>query len=479
VGVLLNFRRPEIGVALIAAYTVPATVYWIGVVFRFWYGNPFFAIFANRMIMLGLCILTVGGLVTYVFGRKVFLNRLRCRKFAYQPLMVLGLILIVEGIFFYLLTGLGPEGYKWTLKDLPDFSLYTVWYILRIVSGSLFLIDGFIIINSKRKCLKSCNTLVLIIIIIAALKIPPTSATSFQNRLISGLYHGRYLWDSPSSYRPQPYMAGYMDTNNVRSTAEKTRITVSFPNTNASVIQADNWLAGGMFVVGYDSEIVQIDYGFYALLTLNHYGNLCLMVGIIQTYECLPYWPYICPFGTYPWARVLFNATIPIEGISPSTPITLTSSWNKSRLGWVSWDYTVNDITYPASAINVTQLAPTIQPYFYVGSRNLKWMVFIDWMPYWQTYLFQFGVTSSYNIGHGGWNVLLSTPSYFKVGEWHDVEAAKSICGANAMLDTRWTWGGENYEGVSAHYYSSPETHVKFYYSGSTIRDHTLLWGSQ
>jgi len=48
------------------------------------------------------------------------------------------------------------------------------------------------------------------------------------------------------------------------------------------------------------------------------------------------------------------------------------------------------------------------------------------------------------------------------------------------MLDTRYMWGGENYDGVNAYYYPSLEAgSVKFYYSGSTLRDHTVLWSGQ
>lgn len=474
----LNIWRAEIGIALIATYTVPASVYWIGVFLRLWYGNSFFAIFANRAIMLVLCILTFAGLMMYVLGRKEFLNRVKSKKIVSQPLMILSLIVVMEGVFFGCLTGLGPEGYILTWKDLTDFSLYTAWYLLRIISGLMFLIDGFIIITRKGDYSKSW--ILMLIILGTTPNIPPTSVMPSQNHHISGLYHGRYFWDSPSSCYPRSYMAGYMDTNGFYFYTHATRVTVSFPDTNASVIQEDNWLAGGMFVVGYDKELVQIDYGFYTMLTLDHDGDLYLDFGIIQTYECLPYWPYICPFGLHPWIQVLFSRTIPVKEASPSTPVTLVASWDPSRSGWVQWNYTINDITYPAGSVNVTALAPTIIDGFVVGSRNLTFNWFIDWIPYWQTYPFQFGITSYYNIDHGGWNVLLSTPSYFKEGRWHNVETAKSIGGINAILDTRWIWGGENYEGVNAYYYPSLETgNVRFHYSGFTIQDHTILWQEQ
>ncbi|MDH5733698.1 MAG: hypothetical protein OEY88_07945 [Candidatus Bathyarchaeota archaeon] len=480
----MKIWRAEIGIALVAAYTVPASVYWIGIFLRLWYGNPFFALFANRIIMLVLCVVTVLGFVIYVLDRKVFLNRAKSKKIASQPLVILSLVLVMEGVFFGCLTGFGPEGYMVTWNDLGDFSLYTVWYLVRVISGLIFLIDGFIIITRKRVRDYSKSWIFMLTILGAALNAASISGMPFRAESwsdISRVHHGKYFWDSPSSHCPRPYMAGYMDTDGFFfGGVEKTRVTVSFPDTNASVIQEDNWLAGGMFVVGYDKALVQIDYGFYSMLRMDHGGDLYLDVGIVETYECLPYWPYICPFGIYPWAQELYSHTVLVEGVPPSTPITLVASWDPSRSGWVQWNYTVNSMTCPAGAVNVTALAPTVIRYFYVGSRDLTFNWFIGWIPYWQTYPFQFGVMSSYNIGHGGWNVFLSNLAYFREGEWHNVEAAKSIGGINAMLDTRWMWGGENYDGVNADYYPSLEAgSVKFYYSGSTIRDHTVLWRGQ
>lgn len=57
-----------------------------------------------------------------------------------------------------------------------------------------------------------------------------------------------------------------------------------FPDTDFSAIQADNWLAGGMFLQGQDTTLDQTDYGFYTILVLDGYGSLFLDVGIYQTY---------------------------------------------------------------------------------------------------------------------------------------------------------------------------------------------------
>jgi hypothetical protein len=406
--------------------------------------------------------------------------------------MIFGLILTVQGslMIYYSETVRGIDiteirGYSLTLEESAIYLLAEVWAGLALISGVLWLFYGLIMWRYKanfqplkqerRKLdLKSWSALLSIILMMTPMTYPVISSTP------SGSHHAPRLSAGSVSSTGQPYIAGYMDTNgSYFGGVKKTRVTVSFPDTNASVIQADNWLAGGMFVTGYDSALILIDYGFYMMITLDHDGNLYLDFGIKKTYECLvtswfPFWP---PYGLSPWTIDMFNSTLPIEGVPPSTLITLTASWDAPLPSWVSWEYTVDDATYLAGTVNVTELAPTIIPSFFVGSRNLDWSFQTPWIHYWQTYLFQFGVTSIYNIGYGGWNVLLSNPSYFIVGKWHNIETAKSIGSRNALLDARWMWGGENYEGVNAYYYPFLEPkNVKFYYSDSTIEDHTILW---
>lgn len=376
------------------------------------------------------------------------------------------------------------RGYSLTLEESTIYFLAEAWAGLASISGVLWFFYGLIMRGYKASFqplrqerrqlgLKSWGALPLIILLMLPMALPPVSTMHLS-------HHVPKLSAGAMSSTGQPYIAGYMDTNgSYFGELKKIRVTVSFPDTNASMIQADNWLAGGTFVTAYDNALILIDYGFYMMLTLEHDGELSLDLGIKKTYECLvtgwfPFWPI---YGLSPWTIDSFNSTLPIEGVSPSTPITLTASWDIPYPGWVSWGYTVNDVTHRAGAVNVTAFAPTIIQCFIGGSRNLDWNFQAPWIHYSQTYPFQFGVTSLYNIGNGGWNVLLSNPSYNIHSEWHDIEAARSIGSRNAFLDTRWMWGRENYEGVNAYYYPSLERrNVKFYYSGSTIEDHTVLW---
>jgi len=170
--------------------------------------------------------------------------------------------------------------------------------------------------------LKSQGIFLLMILVMASLM------TSLGRCTISN--HIPKLGCGGTATPPQcdPFMAGYMDTDGVKKYVEKIGITVSFPETDPSVIQTDNWLAGGMFVTAYDSDLHQIDYGFYTLLVLEHDGSLYLDYGVYKTYECLlslggpghPPWPGF-PHGPSPWTVMLFNDTLPIQGVSYSTPL--------------------------------------------------------------------------------------------------------------------------------------------------------------
>jgi len=318
--------------------------------------------------------------------------------------------------------------------------------------------------------------------------IVPGNSTDSNETALGNSTASTVLNSTDSDYlNNKPYVAGWMDAGDVFGTAQ-TRVTVSFPNTDPSVIQEDNWLAGGMFVVVYDSTVPQTDYAFYTILVLDHYGGLYLDVGFYETYEALfnPTNPY--PRGLFPWEELRYGSTWSIGGVSPSTPITLTARWDAPS-GLVYWDYQVpgsDPITI--CHCDVAALFPTIHRHFSVGTQALN-VLGCPWaFPYWMTYCFQFGVMSNYNLGHGGWNVKLENPQYytnfyshFYTYEWHNVNIAKSIGGGNSYLDARWRWGGEPYCGVDAYYYYNqpslgPYT-IIFYYSGSTLSDHTLLWG--
>ncbi|MGQ9460779.1 MAG: hypothetical protein ACUVRA_06075 [Candidatus Bathyarchaeaceae archaeon] len=276
-----------------------------------------------------------------------------------------------------------------------------------------------------------------------------------------------------TSAEPQPAMFGYMDTeNSLRYAVSKVRVRVSFPDTDFSVVQEDNWLAGGMWIRGSDSELDQTDYAFYALLVLYPPlgpNTLLFQGGVYQMYEGLN------PVGKDPWIKLLYYDSLAIPVVDISTPFTLTATFNAST-GMISWEAQQlwGGYTYTLQPFNITAVCPTICRHFVVGTFNLEsWPILYWWVPYGKCYFFLFGASSRYHIGQGGWNVLVSYPSYFKEGVWYFVGVAKSIRGKNAYLDARFTAGGATYEGVNAYY---DRYWLRLYYSGSTLGDNTLLW---
>ena len=152
----LKAGRAEIGIAMIVVYTFLILVNLIVAVLGANSGLRvdliFWAILASPIVVLCLCVLTVAGLVIYISGRKVFLES---KKIVFLPLVILSLILIIEGVLYVKFTIFGleylstriPGGYPLTLEASIEALLFFVWSGLKISSGLLFLLDGFIIVT--------------------------------------------------------------------------------------------------------------------------------------------------------------------------------------------------------------------------------------------------------------------------------------------------------------------------------------------
>lgn len=174
------------------------------------------------------------------------------------------------------------------------------------------------------------NGVLLIVILLATLMVLSYTTTPAFSVTDSENYHVPRLIATNSTEAlaagsSQPYMAGWMEGS--RFTVTKTRVTVSFPDTDLSVIQSDNWLAAGMFVTGWDTELNQTDYGYLTVLELNPmYGpdHVLFKAAIYQDYEGL------IPGGPPPSSELLYVDCMSIGGVSPSIPFTLTASWDAS-----------------------------------------------------------------------------------------------------------------------------------------------------
>ena len=151
----LKIRRAEIGIAMIVVYTFLISANLIAAAFGAKFGLRVDLIFwsiLSPIVVLCLCVLTVTGLAIYISGRKVFL---KSKKIVFLPLVILGLILVVEGVLYvnsiifgleYLSTKI-PGGYPLTLEASIEALLFFFWSGLKISSGLLFFIDGFITVT--------------------------------------------------------------------------------------------------------------------------------------------------------------------------------------------------------------------------------------------------------------------------------------------------------------------------------------------
>jgi hypothetical protein len=279
-----------------------------------------------------------------------------------------------------------------------------------------------------------------------------------------------------------PYVGGFAYTADSTPTylggANKTRITVSFPYTNPSVIGTQNWLAAGLFVQdqgGVDGE----DYAFYSVVVLDNNGHLWLDIGEYVDHEVRVIWIWwdpLHPIIIPPDASLEFTKTWEILGVDRSTPITLTMYWDPGGSKTVYWIATINgqDYSPQGNSFNVGVVHPTIHYGFYVGMSVIDTPFWIWWC-----YYFQFGIMSPSAVTQGGWQAHLDEPSYFKDGSWHYLAAATSTKGSSAYFDTTWMWGGNDYPGVTI--VSGWQTYgwhgyANFVYTSTTEDDWTILW---
>ena len=294
----------------------------------------------------------------------------------------------------------------------------------------------------------------------------PSSQSHIQN-LTWG--YGGILWGQPR----YSYVGGFAYTADLNPSyfqVQKTRTTVSFPNTpNPSVLGAGNWLAAGMFARGQGGEDRE-DYGFYAVLILDCNGGLWYDVGAWHTKE------RVFPWESGPACDLDFHKTWLIQGVDRSTPVTLTMYWDPGPTKTVFWCATVNGQDYypEGNSFNMGSLHNIIKA-FYVGMVELLADVY-PWS--WWCYYFQFGIMSPVKITQGGWKAMVCNPQYFKDGNWQNVAKACSIQGQGAFIDYNCMWGGTTYTGINVYSGQSPGmyTYATFYYDGSTLIEWLLLW---
>lgn len=300
----------------------------------------------------------------------------------------------------------------------------------------------------------------------------------------------------------QPWIAG-VDTGGDRA-AQGVKVSVSFPNTSPNVIQSDNELGAGIMVYGpsvnndISAVLAGVDYAYYGFVDVNNDGSVRFVSTIWITCEwddCPSTFqnpPAVCYTGPNNWSTChdgqhweLTNIRSPCGGCSFSDKYRIEIQWGSAgsvccgtnpALFWTY--YRNNVLVYQTLYIPIPswQVGAGLK----VGSgpvradpNNSAW------------YHFQFGVTSLYNIGSGGWEVDMENPLYTTDSinstsvTWNQITGGKVYPGWKAFYDSVFKIGGAGYDGVTT---TSCQTGnyqlVRFQYTGPTQLPGQDLWQS-
>ena len=253
-------------------------------------------------------------------------------------------------------------------------------------------------------------------------------------------------------------------------------VTVDFAGTNVSSIERDNYLSAGMGVHSAHCCVDGIDFGYRFDVYLFHDGSELLVASAWEVCD----WNMAC--GGHSWQNLMFFSERPVKAPLASS-LHLNLEW-KNRT--VFWSFSVDR----APGLNLTSFNPPKEdnPYFVAGTLgNIPASpepprVFFPNAPLsiFSTpaspgfYFFQYGIMSRYPIGHAGWSVSFTCPSYLDSGNWRCIGHSDSIQGDQSYWKVIWRWG-EPYYGVIATSNSTNPT-VTFSYSSSTLQSFSMLW---
>ncbi|MDA4114843.1 MAG: hypothetical protein OK474_12435 [Thaumarchaeota archaeon] len=278
---------------------------------------------------------------------------------------------------------------------------------------------------------------------------------------------------SPYAIGPTVYAGGFATQAIVRP--EAVSVTVSFEGTNASNIETDNFLSAGMGVHSPHCCVDGIDFSYRFDVYLFHDGSQ----GLVATAWEICDWNMAC--GGHSWQEMMFFSEEQVN-VSISSNLHLFLEW-KNRT--VFWSFSVDQ--GPAS--DFTSFTPISQnnPYFIVGTQGNIPATPLPPRPFFPNsllsilttpsspgfYFFQYGMMSSYPIGHPGWSVSFICPSYLVGGNWECLNHSDTLQGDQSYWKVIWRWG-ESYRNVAAR--TNGAATVTFSYSSSTMPSFSPLW---
>ena len=223
------------------------------------------------------------------------------------------------------------------------------------------------------------------------------------------------------------YLGAYMDAP--AGHASGAEVTISFAGTNASSIQADNFLSAGIGIHAAGCCVDGIDYSYRFDLYLFHDGSEMLVASAWQVCDDN------AACGGHSWKVLMLLDAEPFQETAPSDNISLRMEWAQIHSSAsVLWTYSESRGPF----VNFTSFVPPSSE-----NHDFNTGVLPGGTPtagQSGSYFFQFGVMSRYPIGHAGWTIALTCPAILNV-RWTCVPHARTLAGDQSFWKVFWRWG--------------------------------------
>ena len=256
------------------------------------------------------------------------------------------------------------------------------------------------------------------------------------------------------------YLGAYMDAP--AGHASGAEVTISFAGTNASSIQADNFLSAGIGIHAAGCCVDGIDYSYRFDLFEFHDGSEMMIASAWQVCDDN------AACGGHSWKVLMYSDTQPFRSTEPSDNVTLRMEWTRTRSNAsVLWSYSESRKPF----VNFTDFIPPSSE-----NHDFNTGVLPGGTPTAAqsgSYFFQFGIASRYPIGHSGWTVALTCPAILNVG-WSCVPHAKTLAGDQSFWKVFWRWG-EDYPNTTV-VSPQPDVLIFGFSSASSTPSFESLW---
>jgi len=351
-------------------------------------------------LLLGLAALTTSVTVSLALGPRLGLA---------APLLSLAAL-------FALCAGIASAYFYSISVDIADFALVVV---ASAAIGALFVRKRRPLAERHRSWFSGAFAAGLVLVLLIMLLLIPDA--------VNGVLPTSTASSGSLAIGVPVYLGAYMDAPPGHATGAE--VTVSFAGTNASSIQADNFLSAGMGIHAAGCCVDGIDYSYRFDLYQFHDGNETMVASAWQVCDDN------AACGGHSWKVLMFSDAQPIRQTELSDNVTLRMEWVQAQpSALVSWTYSVSGGAFT----NFTSFLPPSSENHDFNTGVLLGGALSGLQS--GSYFFQFGIMSRYPIGHGGWDVALACPAILD-SEWSCVSHAKTLAGDQSFWKVFWRWG--------------------------------------